>query len=706
MNRFSKSVTIIILLITTIAPRMSLATPLQSTTNISNASILCIAMYEGNEGVRFSLSGTVIIPLKQNLHLFAISDSTGIVILHKDASLGNRVLQTGDRIHVTGITKRQTPFSPCNALCTEITYISRDSTPLPDEVSTRDFTGGQCDNRLIRLSGTVRDAFRDEIDPLWKFLVIRDQGETIYACFTSILPLTKEINRLIGAKISVSGLASTQITAPRHLFGRCLLFADLDDITIIRPAPDNPFSAPPLITKRHVSVAAISDMERRRVAGRVIAVWRGDRILLKTTEGQIVRIDLANGSIPKYGDSIEAVGNPETDLYRLNLSRAIWRTNSIPTLLEETDKPVTAKELLSDSQGLATVQTAYHGQPVSIKGIVRSMPSSNTPNNRLGLECDGQIIPVDTSARPEAIDNIKIGCLLKVSGTFLVETENWRPNAPFPHIDGFAIAVRTPKDVQILSRPPWWTPGKLFAVIAALITALAGIIVWNRSLNRLAKRRGYELIEETVARATSDLKVGERTRLAIELHDSLSQNLTGASLEVETASMLAPPNAIETIQHLGIVTKTLKSCREELRNCLWDLRNDTLGEKTMNAAITSILSPHISDTSVTVEFNVPRDIISDSTAHAILRIIRELVQNAIRHGKASVINISGQLHENRLLFSIKDNGCGFDINNTPGVRQGHFGLQGIRERINQIGGEMCINSKPGSGTKISISIKK
>jgi signal transduction histidine kinase len=175
---------------------------------------------------------------------------------------------------------------------------------------------------------------------------------------------------------------------------------------------------------------------------------------------------------------------------------------------------------------------------------------------------------------------------------------------------------------------------------------------------------------------------------------------------VETASMLAPPNATETIQHLGIVAKTLKSCREELRNCLWDLRNDTLGEKTMNAAITSILSPHIGDTIVTVEFNVPRDIISDSTAHAILRIIRELVQNAIRHGKASVININGHLTENKLLFSIKDNGCGFDIKNAPGVRQGHFGLQGIHERINQLGGEMCINSNPGIGTTISISIKK
>ena len=116
MNRFIRFVSMIILLITVLVPLISLATPSQSMTDISNAKALCVAMYEENEGIRFSLSGTVIIPLKQNLNLFAVSDSTGFVILHKDASLGNRVLQLGDRIHVTGFTKRQKTFSPCNAL--------------------------------------------------------------------------------------------------------------------------------------------------------------------------------------------------------------------------------------------------------------------------------------------------------------------------------------------------------------------------------------------------------------------------------------------------------------------------------------------------------------------------------------------------------------------------------------------------------------
>jgi hypothetical protein len=74
------------------------------------------------------------------------------------------------------------------------------------------------------------------------------------------------------------------------------------------------------------------------------------------------------------------------------------------------------------------------------------------------------------------------------------------------------------------------------AVIGALLAALAGIFLWNRSLNRLAEVRGRELAEESEAHISSEMKVRERTRLAIELHDALSQNLTGVSLEIETAA--------------------------------------------------------------------------------------------------------------------------------------------------------------------------
>ena len=280
-----------------------------------------------------------------------------------------------------------------------------------------------------------------------------------------------------------------------------------------------------------------------------------------------------------------------------------------------------------------------------------------------------------------------------------------RPNSVFPQIKGFMVVVRKPDDIRILARPPWWTPRRLLAVIGTMLAALFAVFAWNRMLNRRAERRGRELAEEKVAHVTSDLKVYERTRLAVELHDSLSQNLTGVSLAIRAANRLADSDPDGMRKSLGLASKTLDSCRDELRNCLWDLRNQTLEESDMNEAIQQTLAPHVGDAKLTIRFNVPRERLSDNTAHSILHIIRELASNAVRHGNATEIKVAGAIENDRLLFSVSDNGCGFDQENRPTVADGHFGLQGIQDRVDGFEGEMSITSAPGKGSKITISIK-
>ena len=158
------------------------------------------------------------------------------------------------------------------------------------------------------------------------------------------------------------------------------------------------------------------------------------------------------------------------------------------------------------------------------------------------------------------------------------------------------------------------------------------------------------------------------------------------------------------LKHLGIAARTLKSCRDELRNCLWDLRNRALEAKDINDAIRQTLTPHIAGVELVIRFNVPRARISDNTAHAILRIIRELTLNGIRHGKATKIWIAGSLDGAKLRFSVRDNGSGFNPKEAPGFSLGHYGLLGIRERIDAFEGEFRIDSTPGKGTKATITI--
>ena len=124
----------------------------------------------------------------------------------------------------------------------------------------------------------------------------------------------------------------------------------------------------------------------------------------------------------------------------------------------------------------------------------------------------------------------------------------------------------------------------------------------------------------------------------------------------------------------------------------------------MDAAIRKTLCQNLAGIDLSVRFNVPRETFSDNTAHTILKIIRELAANALRHGKATSLKIAGAIDDGKLLFSVRDNGCGFDPDLAPGISQGHFGLQGIAERLERLNGEMKIESSPGNGAKVTVTL--
>jgi two-component system sensor histidine kinase DegS len=174
---------------------------------------------------------------------------------------------------------------------------------------------------------------------------------------------------------------------------------------------------------------------------------------------------------------------------------------------------------------------------------------------------------------------------------------------------------------------------------------------------------------------------------------------------IDTAIDLANNMPQNLKRQLEYTSKTVETCRTELRNCLWDLRSEALEATTMNDAIKRSLGQIVNHTSLAVRFNVPRARLSDKTTHMILRIIRELSSNAIRHGNASQLLIAGCIDGDSLHFSVKDNGTGFDPMNTPGVSDGHFGLQGIQERLDLIDGEMKIESAKDRNTKVTVTKK-
>lgn len=256
--------------------------------------------------------------------------------------------------------------------------------------------------------------------------------------------------------------------------------------------------------------------------------------------------------------------------------------------------------------------------------------------------------------------------------------------------------------MTVISTPPWWTVGRLLIVIAVIAVLLVAILIWNRILFKLVEKRSRQLMKEEIAHAETDLRAEERARLSVELHDTIAQNLTGVSLQLDSVQLAAECDPAALPKYIETARLSLNSCRQNLRNCLRDLRSRVCEEKSLADAIAKTLAPHKGTADISIDCPLRTQNSSENAIHAILCIIRELVINAISHGQATKITIVGRRETDGLSFTIRDTGHGFDPATAPGISDGHFGLQGVRERVRSLQGIFELTSKRGAGTSVTI----
>lgn len=611
--------------------------------------------------------------------------------------------QPGDTIMAFGIANISKNHEPYLRL-DDFKVIEHGPAPEPIAIRLSEMNASAHHLALVRTEGVVIDTFPDEIDRRYMILLLKDEKVVVP------VPIARDAfgdsGDLVDATIRVTGIYRRTVSSVRKFAWPNITPRSPEDIEVIAPPPKDPFSAPPIEKRLYLTSEEIAQMSKRSVVGEVLATWAGDRAMLRTEDGQIVNIKLAHGeALPKCGETIVAAGQPETDLFRINLTAVRWKTaaNAPRTTTEE--RAASVSTAFWDNNGLKSINGQIHGALLRVRGIVRTLPATDNTNDlRFTLDTGDMSFSVDVTSNREIIDTLQIGCTVQVIGRCILLTDAGRQNYGSAKIKGLALIVRSPADVVVLSRPPWWTMTRLTIVISLLLAALVGVYIWNRVLQNLVNRRGRELYREQVAHAIAEFKTDERTRLAVELHDSLSQALSGVACHM-TVGAEAFDTDPETAKHyLATARKMLNSCRTELRQCLFDLRSDTLEEQDFSTAIRKTLGQLETSASIAIRFNVPRQRLKDTTAHAILAIVRELTGNAIRHGDATEVKIAGCIEPGRILFSVKDNGCGFDPEKCDGPIQGHFGLEGIRNRLEKLDGTFTIDSKPGDGTKATISI--
>ena len=662
---------------------------------VTNAADLARIIYkEQRLDVAFDLRCTVLVSkyVSRGSKVY-VTDSSGGAILLSYGAASNTLLKAGCNIRARGCTGLF-GLRQVGALCKSIEVTGHGTLPEsePEEVSIEDFRSGRFDCQFVKIRGTLRDAFDDEVDGHFTYLVLNCGGKLLYVP----APRFKVSDGMIGAEIEVAGICDPMSNGGRRYMGYTLLVHDTKTIKILKASVNDAFDVPVIDETQNLGPMEIQALGKRRTRGTVLAAWRPNNLMLETARGKLIFATIANQALPAAGTSVEVAGLPETDLFSLTLSRAAWRPSKDAPVAPQEPMDMDFGRLLGAPDESRRLIPYYNGMTVRVKGDVVGFESTAEGHvSEISISDGKRILTVDASTVSGATDRISVGCRIEVAGVCVLETSNWRPSALFPPASGYRIVMRKPDELRILAYPPWWTPGKLLVVIGILAAALALLLL------RLAlKRRFHAFIAKTII----DARVGERTRLAVELHDSIAQSLTGVAMEIRSAKRAKTADPPGMDRHLDLAAATLDSCRAELRNCIWDLRSLTLDEATIDEAIRRTLQQHLAGARLEVRFNAPRRIFPDSTLHAILRIVRELTINAVRHGGASDIKVAGCIDGEKLLFSVRDNGCGFDPDSAPGLSEGHFGLQGIRERVETLEGSLEIESARGTGTKVSLSI--
>ena len=617
-------------------------------------------------------------------------EGTGWVTCFHDGTAGIKIenhtppgttWREGDRIRIRGELKLN-PDDQAFFCVRQLDVLAHGTLPPPVDASGEDIVRGKFNYRFARVRGVISSVSRDELSRPTGWITFKTDTEPILVSFGANGGLYERMRALIDSEVEMSGLVRP--TSGWRLYLSNHMIVKPGSLRVIRPASPDPFAAPRFTDWK--------SCHRQRIDGTVSAVGSG-RFFLTTATGRFIAIHPAEGTtLPPQGASATVVGFAEMDPYRLEFKEALVKWGPPEQPRNKEPIPVEPENLFINPDGVHLIDTSLRGKLISFTSHIHDKIANGKGLDILLLAANGRTIQADVSTALSGDSRpLEIGSTIRITGYLVPEFEAFGPNMIFPRFRCFTVIPRTAADIQVLSRPPWWTPLRLFVVILVLVTVLAAILFWNLLLKRKSEQRGRELYEEKIDHALAEQKVEERTRLAVELHDSVSQTLTGVALQLDGGE-------VETAKTM------LASCRGELRRCLWDLRSRTFEEKDMTEAVTRTIAPHLNGCSATVRFNVPRERLSESLTHAILRIIRELVVNAIRHGQAKHVRIAGEMHDSTVSFSVADDGRGFDPNAAPGPEQGHFGLLGIRERIEDFNGNLNIASTPEHGAKFTVTL--
>jgi ligand-binding sensor domain-containing protein/two-component sensor histidine kinase len=238
-------------------------------------------------------------------------------------------------------------------------------------------------------------------------------------------------------------------------------------------------------------------------------------------------------------------------------------------------------------------------------------------------------------------------------------------------------------------KPPFYGTPFFAAVLVSSVILMAGLMYWLRM-------RGL--------RARYSAVLAERNRISRDIHDTLSQNLAGIALQLDAIHMQLPDVKSDLRESLDKACNLTRYSLAEARRAIADLRSDELECPELAAALPEIAQRVAANLETRVQvIGAPRKL-SPAMERNLLRIVQEALANTVKHAQARTVDVELTYAPDSLALRVRDDGRGFDPESLNPSASGHYGLIGMRERAERIGGQLTLHSRPGEGTEMLVEV--
>ena len=618
-------------------------------------------------------------------------------------------LRPGDEVEVTGSLDRG-GYAP-RIVMHAMRVIGNRPLPEPQPAELARLFSGFDNCRRVELTGVVqgvRDRGRE-----WGLVVSSAARRMLVRISKGTLSTSPE--QCIDATVRFTGVVGAVRNSRGEFLAPMLWIGSADDVVITEHSPSEPFAAPLVPLDRIARYRFDPNSGHRlQTEGIVTSVMEGRSFSIQ--QGLCgVRVQTVSSPPLEPGDRVDVAGFLDMSRQTAGISDAIVQVvghGAVPAA-----EPITPQEIShinTEARRLGVI-----AQPSTYDGCLVTFPA-RLVEKKTAVPGIGQLVlssgDVTLSAVYEGdgfepLRGLEPGSELMMTGVMQVEMvgdEGLSSVASDPIVKQLSLLLRSPADVQVLRTPSWWTAGRLTAALSGLAAVLVGSLLWvgllRRQVAATTERLASEMRRRRDAALEFDASLRERNRLAANLHDTLLQSLTGIDFQLGACRAGGQNNGEQPSTHLDVAQKMVAHAAEELRGSVWALRTMPVAGRSFRASLETIATQtcHGHPEQIAVRVAGIASDVPQFVAGNLLLVAQEALHNAVHHAGARQIEVvaTGDAAAGSIDLTVRDDGRGFTLGGQLGPDQGHFGLSGMRERIERLGGTLSIESQPGSGTTV------